>query len=184
MGLFGRKKKDLTTEGIPGTALIDGQEDASFFDTEESFALTDVGLGSYKLKLWLDVTLDDGRPMYRVVDKFKIPAQFGGWTGRGVKLPIYADPDDPNRLEINWERFDAEGGREAPQPSEAEVAARQAEVHTAMPDASRTMMLNGWITARKAGALSEAEFESALGDAVSSGMVTAEEAAAARTQIG
>ena len=183
MGLFGRKKKDLTTEGISGTALIDGQEDASFFDTEESFALTDVGLGSYKFKLWLDVTLDDGRPMYRVVDKFKIPAQFGGWTGRGVKLPIYADPDDPNRLEINCERFDAEGGRE-PKVDPDATAAQQAQVHAAMPDASRNTMLNGWITARKAGALSEAEFESALGDAVSSGMVTAEEAAAARTQIG
>jgi hypothetical protein len=181
MGLFGRKKKDLTGVGIPGTAVVDGQEDASFWDDEESFKFTDVGLGHYKYKLSLDVTLDDGRPTYRVVDKFKIPAQYGGWTGRGVKVPVLVDPEDPNHLEINWASWEAEGG---PQQSPQAAAARQAAVHQATPDENRNMMLNAWVTARKGGALSEVEFEQALTDAVSSGMLTAAEAESARRSIG
>jgi hypothetical protein len=106
MGLFNRSKKDLATEGIPGTAVIVTED---HFEGE-AFGLTDVGLGSYKFKFELEVTLTDGRPPYTVAGKFKVPAAVGGQSGPGVALPIAADPDNPKRIEIDWDQFLADGG--------------------------------------------------------------------------
>ena len=182
MGLFGRKqKKDLTFEGIPGTAIVRGEEDASFFNSDESFALTDIGIGSYKVRYTLDVTLADGRPPYTVTAKVKVPAKHGGATARGMKVPVYVDPDDPNRLEINWEQFEATGG-DAEYQAEASEAQRTA-VHAAMPEQNRNMMVTGWVSAAKSGALSAADFDQALKDAVQAGMLTAEEADGVRKSV-
>lgn len=182
MGLFGRKKKDLTSSGLPGTAVIRSEERAELFNDTDNTSLTDFGLGSYKFRFELEVTLDDGRPPYTVKGKFKVPAKLGGETGPGVSLPVYADPDNPTRIEVNWEQFLATGGAEAFR--EGQQAQQRVAVHQATPDALRNTMLNSWISATKGGAMSAAAFESALGDALQAGLVTPEEADAARTSVG
>jgi len=113
MGLFDRKKKDLTETGLTGTAVIRSEERAGIYNDTENLSVTDFGMGNFKFRFELEVTLDDGRPSYTVTGKFKVPAKVGGETGPGVTFPIYADPDDPTRIEINWDRFVAEGGVDA-----------------------------------------------------------------------
>jgi hypothetical protein len=110
MALFGRKKKDLTETGLTGTAVVRSEERAGIYNDTENVSFTDFGMGTFKFRFELEVTLDDGRPPYTVNGKFKVPAKVGGETGPGVTFPIYADPDDPTRIEINWDRFIAEGG--------------------------------------------------------------------------
>lgn len=182
MGLFRRKKKDLTLTGLPGTAVIRSEERAEIFNDDESTSLTDFGLGSYKFRFEMEVTLDDGRPAYTVTGKFKVPAKIGGETGPGVSLPIYADPDDPTRVEINWDRFSATGG--ATKFREGQRDQQRTVVHQNLPDAQRTSMVNSWVASTRGGAMSPADLDAALANAVDAGMLTAEEADAARKSVG
>lgn len=110
MGLFDRRKKDLTETGIAGKAVIRAEKRVGIYNDRENLSVTDFGMGSYKFRFELEVTLDDGRPPYTVTGKFKVPAKVGGETGPGVTFPVCADPDDPTRIEIDWDRFIAAGG--------------------------------------------------------------------------
>ena len=87
MGLFGRDKKDLASSGIRGQALVVNAERLDLGTDDDSIRLTDVGLGSYKFRFDLEVTLEDGRPPYTVSGKFKVPAKVGGQGGRGRGRP-------------------------------------------------------------------------------------------------
>jgi hypothetical protein len=181
MGLFGRKKKDLTLDGLPGNALVLELEDWSN-DTSEDTSLADYGIGNTKRWMRLEVTLDDGRPAYRVEGKQKIPAKRTGDLADGMRIPIYVDPDEPERIDFNWEGFDASG-------EVARYFAKNAEearpmVHDAMPDATRNMMVDGWVKAVEVGGMTAADFEEAIDGAVTSGMLTEEEGAAARSRLG
>jgi hypothetical protein len=181
MGLFRRKKKDLTMTGHPGKAVI-RKEDWSDFDTgDDTTSLADLGIGNRRFLFVLEVTLDDGRPPYTVEGWFKVPAKLGGETGPGVTLPVYADPDDPTNIDINWDRFVAEGGADKFRSHNADD--RRAAVHESFPTASRTMMVNGWVAAAKAGAMSADEFEQALQGAVTAGTLDEAEAEAARNSV-
>jgi hypothetical protein len=139
VGLFDRKKKDLTETGLAGMAVIRSEERAGIYNDTENLSVTDFGMGTYKFRFELEVTLDDGRPPYTVNGKFKVPAKVGGETGPGVTFPIYADPDDPARIEINWDRFIAEGGvaefqqahRKQQQNPAQEIAEREEAVRAA-----------------------------------------------------
>lgn len=111
-----------------------------------------------------------------------MPAKLGGDTGPGVTLPVYADPDDPTNLDINWDRFVAEGGVNKFRSGDADD--RRAAVHESFPAESRTMMVNGWVAAAKAGAMNAEEFENALQGAVMGGTLDEAEAEAARRAAG
>ena len=56
MGLFGRKRKDLTEGGLPGSAVVKSWESADFWDEHASrdsdpVRLTDVGVGSSTFRM-------------------------------------------------------------------------------------------------------------------------------------
>jgi hypothetical protein len=110
MALLGRKKKDLTDRGLAGKAVIRSEKRVRIYNSTDNLSVTDLGIGSYKFRFELEVTLDDGRQPYTVTGKFKVPAKVGEQTGPGVTFPIYADPDEPTRIEIDWDQFIAEGG--------------------------------------------------------------------------
>ena len=130
MGLSGRRRKDLTDGGLTGSAVIRSLESADFWDEhardpDDGVRLTDLGVGRYAFRLELEVQLDDGRAPYTVTDKFKVPIKVGYGAREGATVPVWADPDDPSRLEINWDRFLAEGkpgGTRAPTAEEAKAA--------------------------------------------------------------
>ncbi|MGH9026312.1 MAG: hypothetical protein ACRDWD_09385 [Acidimicrobiia bacterium] len=62
-------------------------------------------------------------------------------------------------------------------------AEEQAVVHANFPTEGRTMMIDGWVTATKSGAMSAEAFEEAIEGMVRSGVVTSSEAAAARVAV-
>jgi hypothetical protein len=182
VGLFDRKKKNLVSTGLPGTAVIRAERRAELAQGDDTTYLADYGIGKYKYHFELEVTLDDGRPPYPVSGKFRVPAKAGGEPAPGVTLPVHADPDDPTRIEIDWDRFIAGGG--ATEHREDRSREHQAAVHQTLPDATRAMMVDGWIAATKAGAMSTADFEQTVANAVQGGMLTPAEAEAARSAVG
>jgi hypothetical protein len=179
MGLFGRKKKDLVFEGITGTAVIRSAERAERIhkvDESDDPVLANFGIGTRKYRLELDIQLDDGRPAYPANGRFKIPLD-AGELDVGMKIPVRADPDDPSHFELDWDAWRA-------LPEQVELAdgfdaEEQAQVHAAMPDATRKMMVDGWVKAMELGAMSRDEFDTAIKGSVESGMLTTEEAGAA-----
>ena len=110
MGLFRGKKKDLSDAGVPGTAVIQSEENLDS-GGDDPIRLADLGMGSFKFRLDLEVTVE-GRAPYQVSGKFKVPAKLGSEAGPGVELPVFVDPDDPQRVEVDWDRFAAEGGKQ------------------------------------------------------------------------
>ena len=110
MGLFGRKKKkDLVFEGIGGHATIrSATRDERIHKVDESDdpMLADLGIGTRKYRLELDVQLDDRRPVYQVSGRFKIPVEVGE-LDVGQQLPLRADPDEPQTVELDWDAWAA-----------------------------------------------------------------------------
>ena len=183
MGLFGRKKKDLVFEGIGGTATIrraERDERIHKVDESDDPILADLGIGTRKYRLELDVQLDDHRPVYTASGRFKIPLDVGELDA-GMQLPVRADPDEPSTLELDWGAWRAS-------PEQAEIrdgfdAEERAQVHDGMPDATRQQMIDGWVKAVELGAMSRVDFDEAMRGSVESGMLTQAEVAAATARL-
>ena len=180
MGLFGRKKKDLTLDGLPGSAVVVWLEDAFYDVDDDTISPADLGIGNVKRGMTLDVTLDDGRPTYRIEGKQKLPAKRSADLAEGMKIPLYADPADPQRIDLNWEAFDVSGERARVNPTNS--AEIKQHVHDTM-DGSRQMMIDGWVKAVEVGGMNREQFDEAIDGAVTSGMLTDDEAAAARARL-
>ena len=182
-GLFGRKKKDLVFEGIAGTATVrTATRDERIHKVDESDdpILANVGIGTRKYRLDLDVQLDDKRPVYQASGRFKIPLDVGE-LDTGQQIPVRADPDDPATLELDWDAW-----RASPEQTELRDgfdAEERQGVHDAMPEGTRKMMIDGWVKAFELGALSCDDFDEAIKGSVDSGMLTEAEAAAATAAI-
>ena len=89
MGVFGRKKKDLVFEGIAGTATMPNttrDERIHKVDESDDPVLADLGIGTRKYRLELDVQLDDKRPVYQASGHFKIPLD-AGELDTGMTVP-------------------------------------------------------------------------------------------------
>ena len=183
MGLFGRKKKDLVFEGIAGTATVrTATRDERIHKVDESDdpILADIGIGTRKYRLELDVQLDDQRPVYQASGRFKIPLDVGE-VDTGMTIPVRADPDDPANLELDWDAW-----RASPEQTELRDgfdAEERETVHDAMPDGSRKMMIDGWVKAFELGKMSRDDFDEAIRGSVESGMLTEAEAAAATAAV-
>ena len=176
MGLFGRRKKnDLTETGLQGTAVVKDVGEPQYPHTDEdNVHLSDFGLGSTLFPLQLEVTVD-GRAPYTVNDTFRVPTKVTNWDV-GTTVPVYVDPADQNKIELNWDQFIASGANEVPG-----WTAEQA--HAGLPDASRQMMVTGWVAAANGGQMSRKDFDKAIADAVEGGLLTAAEAEAATAQL-
>jgi len=184
MGLFGRKRKDLVLDGMPGSAVIRSAARAERIhkvDEPDDPILADIGIGTLKYRLELEVRLDDGPAPYIADGRFKVPLDVGE-LDVGMTLPVHADPDDPSRVEISWDAYRA-------RPDVAEIrdgfdAEERAQVHDGFPAGSRTQVIDGWVAATQGGAMSREAFDESLDGMVQSGVLTAEEAAAARARLG
>jgi len=159
LGLFGRKKKDLVDEGITGTATVRAatrDERIHKVDESDDPILTSFGIGTRKYRLDLEVQLDDGRAPYAVSGRFKIPVDVGE-LDVGDRLPLRADPDDPQTIELDWDAW-------AASPEQQELrdgfdVEERAEVHQMFGDPNRSMMVDGWVKAYEIGNLSREQFD-------------------------
>ena len=180
VGLFGRKRK-VGDAGIPGRARVVEVDTEDFWRDSpgsDSFHLAEIGLGHVVNRLTLDITLNDGRDVYRVAGEFKVPTKLDSHVVLDTELPVFADPDDPTIVEVNWYAFEAAGGNPPP-----DAAATKARLHDDFPAESRNLMIDGWVTAVEMGGMSRAQFDDALDGAVKGGLVNADEAAAARARV-
>jgi hypothetical protein len=183
MGLFDRGKKKSEGAGLPGTAVIRSwrRTDIAAGETTTS-SMVEYGIAKGTFAFDLEVTLDDGRPTYTVTRRFKVPRKLGQKPALDVPLPISADPDNPTRIEIDWDQFIAGGG--ADEFRAAHRNREQAAVHGKVPSANRTAMVDAWISAAKRGAMTAEQFDETLANPARSGMITAEEAEEAKRAVG
>ena len=180
MGLFGRKRK-VGEAGIPGKARVVDVDTSDFWrDTPDrsGFRLAEFGLGHVVNRLTLDIALNDGRDIYRVTDEFKVPAKYDSHVVLGTELPMFADPDDPTIVEVNWYGFEAAGGNPPP-----DAATSKTRLHDQFPAESRTMMIDGWVTAVEMGGMTREQFDDAIDGALNGGLLGADEAASARARV-
>jgi hypothetical protein len=182
VGLF-RKKKDLALVGIPGVARIVASEQITHWgeDGDEANPLAELGFGSSPYRLELEVTLDDGTKPYTVKGKFRVPVKHD-LADVGFNVPLRADPDDPTKIELDWQTADEVPGFN-PDLDRGRRAATQAGVYENFPPESRKMMIDGWVAAANAGAMSREEFDKAIDDAVESGMLMDADAEGARAAL-
>jgi hypothetical protein len=180
-----KRRKGVGEGGIAGTAVItacERESESAGIGQGEIVRLADTGIvGKYKWDLTLDVTLDDGRDPYPVAGTFKVPAKLESWISEGRSVPLRADPNDPQRVELDWDRFDTSGPSE--EEAQAQDEERRATVREAMPTANRNQMVEGWLMAVKAGGMTRTQFDESLASAVDAGMLTAEEADDARRSV-
>jgi len=179
---LGLGKRKLLSDGVAGEATV-----LHFYEMDEASTF---GNAQHDFKVEVRVP---GREPYELQGLFRIPVKLMGVVGRGTVVPVKVHPSEPSRVVFDWEHFDSSAVVDIDDASTGESGAGQVvagshesirdQVHDAMPDATRTMMLDGWVQATKAGGLSRPEFDQTLADAVESGMVTQEEADAARAKL-
>ena len=180
MGLFRRKRK-VGDAGIPGTARVVDVDTSDFWGTSpnnDHFHLAEIGRGHVVNHLTLEITLNDGRDPYLVTDEFKVPTKFDSHVVLDTRLPVFADPDDPTIVEVNWYGFEAAGANPPP-----DAAATKARLHDEFPDATRSAMIDGWVAAVVAGGMSRAQFDDAINGAVKGGLLNTDEGDAARARV-
>lgn len=178
---LGMGYKKLLKNGTPATALV-----KSFYEMDEASTF-----GNAQHEFTLEVRVD-GQAPYELQGLFRIPVKLIGSVGPGTVVPVKVHPSDPKKVAVDWGSWDASAPTEqvehapgdAPAGDAVMGATTQETVHNAMPEANRNMMVNAWVSATKSGAMSAAELDSALNDAVSAGMLTPAEADAARGQVG
>ena len=201
MGLLDRGRDRILAEGIEGTAKIVDLEQHHLTgkpNDGDSWWFEDLaeGLGKSKYTLELEVTVP-GRDPYRVKGRFKAPAKAErtGLTraslSRGLELPVRVDRDDPNLVEVDWDRFaGAPDRKEALQ--DARVS-RQNEVLKQQLEAKPEMQAKMWAQnkgtalalaeAVKMGNLSREEFEQNVQQEVDRGRMDPADAEAGRKTL-
>jgi len=201
MGLLGRGGGRILEEGIEGTAKIVGLEQHHLTGKArdgDSWVWEDAieAFGKAKYSLELEVTLP-GRPPYRVAGRFKVPAKAErtGLTraslSRGLELPVRVDPDDPERVEIDWDAFTASPDRKA--ALDGARSSRQAEVVKGQmakkPKLQQQMWAQNkqaaaaWVVAVRMGNMNREEFEREIQLEVDNGRMDPADAEAARAEL-
>jgi hypothetical protein len=184
VGLFGRKRKDLAIEGLPGKATIMASELITKWgerSDEVNPLAEEFGIGSVPYKLSLAIQLDDGRKPYTVVGKFRVPVKHD-LADVGMVIPLRADPDDPQKIELDWQTADTVEGVN-PALDKARHAVTHAGIYENFPAASRAQMIDGWVGAANGGQMSREQFDTAIDEAVAAGMLNDDDAAKARAAL-
>lgn len=203
MGLFDRaRKKETLADGIEGTATIVGakrdadwagkaQDGESWWweDAYGSFAKQ-----GYELELEVSVP---GREPYTVRGRFKAPAKAErvGLTraslSAGIELPVRVDRSDPERVEIDWDRFAADPARKDA-IQDARLTRQNTQLRAQLekdPEQQKKMwaMNKGtasvWAGAVKMGSMTREEFERDVALEVDSGRMDPADADAARALL-
>jgi hypothetical protein len=177
MGLFNRDK-DLERGGLRATAVVQSRRWAS--TTDEHLLQRSA---PHVINLEVHV---DGREPYRVERKFDVPKKF--WKiARGVELPLLVDPERPERVIIDWDAFEAAGGRQIVKDLGDQYrrdATQNANLQNAVLRENTKTAVEGFLVAVKSGGMSRQEFEGYVDEYVSKGELTAEDGEAFKQRAG
>jgi hypothetical protein len=182
MGLLDRfTKKDSLKEGLPGTAVLRSKPKwVGDMDDQDPHSLTTF---SWPMELDLEVRVE-GREPYTLSQEFKVPKRWYD-ISTGLEIPVRVDPQQPDRILIDWDAFRAAGGE---QLVEERSASNQREANykaVSGNTAAREAMQNTvkeWLGAVRAGAMSVPDFNGYIDEHVTQGYLTAEEGDAAKAQ--
>jgi len=174
VGLLDRfTKKASAASGLVGTAVLRAKTPAW---TSHDYSPDSLLNSSSPYQLALDLRIA-GRDPYSVVQVFEVPRKWNEIT-TGIELPVSADPEDPNRILIDWDAFAATGGKQI--VAETKVQAKREAVKRAVSqnplarqaDQAAVEDLLGEV---KAGRRSVKEINSVIDDYVAGGSLTVEE---------
>jgi len=174
-------KKDLSTEGIPGTAVVQGRKRRDNPDAET------IVTRAAKHDIDLVITIE-GRDPYAARGTFKVPKAY--WNlAKGVSLPVLVDPEDPYRVTIDWDAFDAAGGRETVaqlgdqfrRDATAEFQAKRMLENPELQEQERNTV-KGWLDAVKGGFMTVADFNGYVDEKVAGGFLPPDEGDAAKAE--
>ena len=99
------KNDVVLAEPLPGTAVVRSRQRRSIAADE-----SDRDAPSAKYQLDLEVSVD-GRDPYSVSGKVKVPNRYFDITP-GVSLPVKIEAKKPERIVVDWDAFDAAGGKQ------------------------------------------------------------------------
>jgi hypothetical protein len=150
----------------------------------------DGGTRSDPYRLDLEVRIE-GRDPYVIVQKVRVPKRYWDMT-TGVSLPVRVDAENPQRILVDWDAFDAAGGekiveelgdqyrrdrvkefKNSPEARQYAELARQADL----------AVVEEMIGMFHAGQRSADEVFEVIDDYVADGSLTDEEAAAAKARV-
>jgi len=178
MGLF-KRSKDLERQGLRGTAVVQSRRWDSTAGDDELIDTLLIRSASHKIDLEVHV---DGRAPYRVQGTFKVPRKF--WKiARGVELPVLVDPERAERIMIDWDGFEAAGGKQIVEDLGDQYrrdAVRDVLSQDPVQRESARTTVETWLGEVRAGRMSREDFGGYVDENVDSGLLTAEEGAAAK----
>lgn len=174
---LGAGRRKLLSKGTAAQAVV--KRVYWMRDAEDGAPLGDIGIGNERHDLTLEVHME-GREPYEVQGLFRVPVRLLDRVVEGMTVPVKVHPSKPDRVAVDWETF-VDAGGDPPDPTREEITA---DVHDQFPAESRKMMIDGWVTATKAGAMTKDQFEESITGAITSGMLNEQEAAAARKSLG
>jgi putative oligomerization/nucleic acid binding protein len=100
-------------DGVKGSAVV------------QSSSVPTEAARSYNVSMWLDVYVE-GREPYRVKHECMVKAGKHPWPG--ATLPVVVDPENPKRIDIQWEDLRTVDERMAEGPGPGAQAMGQPEV--------------------------------------------------------
>jgi hypothetical protein len=143
-------------DGLPGSAVV------------QSSSVPTEAARSYNVSMWLDVYVE-GRQPYRVKHECMVKAGKHPWPG--TTLPVVVDRENPDRIDVQWEKLRTVDERMAEAPGPAAAAGLAEQLRDALAAAGAAKESSGNVVEdriaklerlaklRDSGALSDAEFE-------------------------
>ena len=207
MGLFGnrrnRRRLAALSDGHEATALIVGSEPFGNIGSRDSpSTILDIEpnvLGTRAYRLTLEVRVP-GREPYDVSGRFDVPKKAENLSffdtanplKPGIELPVRVDPNDPETVAVEWERFLASPDRKsqlraAKGAAQRSAVAKQVAKNPKMQAkmwANNRMAVQVWAGAVSAGQMSREDFEKNVNLEVDSGRMDPADAQAARQSLG
>ena len=182
MGFLDRfTKQDVRDEGLSGTAVLRATPAWRLNDDQDPHG--DVLTRSWPLELDLEVRID-GRDPYSVLQEFKVPKKWFE-IGKGVELPVRVDPEQPDRIVIDWEAFGAAGGKQVVEErgaqNQRDANYKAVSQNPALRESAQKQ-LTVWLAAVEAGSMTVEDLHRYIDERVTVGMLTPEEGDAAKAQ--
>jgi hypothetical protein len=185
VGLLDRfTKQDVRDEGLSGTAVLRATPTFPLrHSDDDKDPLNDPLIRSWPLELNLEVRID-GRDPYSVLQEFKVPKKWFKIV-RGVELPVRVDPEQPDRIVIDWEAFGAAGGKQVVEErgaqNQRDATFKAVSQNTVLREAAQKTFVE-YLGEVEAGRMTVQDFNGYVDEHVTQGMLTPEEGDAFKAQ--
>jgi hypothetical protein len=185
VGLLDRfAKKNVRDDGLAGTAVLRATPAWPLrHSDDDQDPRNDPLVRSWPLELNLEVRID-GRDPYSVLQEFKVPKKWFE-IGKGVELPVRVDPEQPDRIVIDWKAFGAAGGKQVVEErgaqNQRDATFKAVSQNTVLREAAQKTFVE-YLGEVEAGRMTVQDFNGYVDEHVTQGMLTPEEGDAFKAQ--